>query len=164
MTATEGQAPDPVPAQPQYPAAAPPPPPAQYPATQPYAAPQAYGAPLGPVGKIRNPIAVILLSIITLGIYLLVYWFKTGNEMKAHAGVGVGGAVYLILGIFISIVNPFLLGNDVKELRTSAGQEPKVSALTALWLLIPIIGLFIYFPKVQGALNEYWVSKGAVQA
>jgi hypothetical protein len=151
MTAPYGQTP--APGQPQY---------AQAPQ---YGAPQ-YGGPQGggPLGKIRNPINVALLSIVTLGIYTLVYWFKTGNELKAHKNVGVGGAVYLILGLFVSFVPPFLLGNDVKTLRAGAGQEPKVSALTAFWLLIPLIGLFIYFPKVQGALNEYWASQGAVQA
>jgi hypothetical protein len=137
------------------------------PGQPPYAQAPPYGAPqypAGPLGKIRNPINVALLSIVTFGIYTLVYWFKTGNELKAHKNVGVGGAVYLILALVIGIVPPFLLGNDVKTLRAGAGQEPKVSAMTAFWLLIPLVGLFIYIPKVQGALNEYWVSQGAVQA
>jgi hypothetical protein len=136
-----------------------------YPMAPPPAPGYGYGsAQLGPVGKLRSGVAVIFLSIITLGIYGLVYWYKTGDEMKKHADVGVGGAIYLILGLFVGIVNPFLLGNDVKTLRVNAGMEPKVSALTVFWALIPIVGAFIAAAKIQGALNEYWISKGAVKA
>jgi hypothetical protein len=31
-------------------------------------------------------------------------------------------------------------------------------------VLLPIIGQFVWFIKVQGALNRYWESKGAPPA
>ena len=34
--------------------------------------------------KVRNPWAVALLPIITLGIYHLVWWYKINKEMKAY--------------------------------------------------------------------------------
>jgi len=33
------------------------------------------------------------------------------------------------------------------------------SGWTGLWLLLPIIGAFVWFIKIQGALNRYWESK-----
>ncbi len=35
---------------------------------------------------------------------------------------------------------------------------------TGLWLLLPIVGAFVWFFKVQGALNRYWEGKGAAPA
>ncbi|MFN2518978.1 MAG: hypothetical protein ABR604_08050, partial [Jatrophihabitantaceae bacterium] len=58
-------------------------------------------------------------------------------------------------------VTPFLLAHDVAELRQRGGQEAKVSTATGLWILLPLLGIFIFEAKVQNALNEYWQSQGA---
>jgi hypothetical protein len=41
------------------------------------------------------------------------------------------------------------------------GREAPFSGWTGLWLLLPIIGAFVWFIKVQGALNEYWETKAS---
>ncbi|MCD4657383.1 MAG: DUF4234 domain-containing protein [Planctomycetes bacterium] len=38
---------------------------------------------MGPVGKIRNPIVILLLSIITFGIYAIVWYIMSFVELKA---------------------------------------------------------------------------------
>ncbi|MCU1459387.1 MAG: conserved rane protein of unknown function [Actinomycetia bacterium] len=118
-------------------------------------------APSRPVGKVRNPLVVFLLMIITLGIYGLVYYYKTYQEMKDHSGQGVGGVVGLLLAIFIGIVTPFLLASEVGNLYASEGLDKPVSGLTGFWVLIPILGALIWLFKVQGALNRFWESHGA---
>jgi hypothetical protein len=163
-----GQQPPQYAQQPQY---APPPQYAQQPPQygQPqYGQPQYAAAPpaqgygnQGPLGTPRKPLTVALLSIITLGIYWWVFCYKTSEEIKLHSGIGVGGAIQLVLAIVAGIVPPFLIANDVKAVREAGGMQSPVSAMTAFWLLIPIAGIFIYVNKVQGALNEYWVSRGA---
>ncbi|MEI5673069.1 MULTISPECIES: DUF4234 domain-containing protein [Nocardioides] len=135
---------------PQY--AAPPPPP--------------YGGvpTAGPVGKIRSTGVCILLFIVTFGIYGWFYYFKTHDEMKQHSGQGIGGAIALILAIFVGIVNPYLLSSEVGNLRKLRGQDPKVSGITGLWYfpgMFIIVGPIIWFVKTNGALNEYWESQGA---
>lgn len=37
----------------------------------------------GPVGKLRSPVIVVLLSLVTLGIYALVWWIKVAGEVDA---------------------------------------------------------------------------------
>ena len=37
-----------------------------------------------PVGKTRNAAVVILLGIITFGIYFIVWYYKINNEVKHH--------------------------------------------------------------------------------
>ena len=115
----------------------------------------------GSVGTIRNPVIVILLSIITLGIYALYWTYKTYEEMKDHSGEGLGGLVGLLLAIFCNIVTWFVLPSEVEKLYTRDGKTSPVSAVWGLWWLLPLIGAIIWFLKVQGALNDYWESKGA---
>jgi Zn-dependent protease len=115
----------------------------------------------GPIGQVRSTGTCILLCIVTLGIYTLVYYYKTHEEMKRHSGQGLGGAVALILGLFVSFVLAFTMPGEVGKLRQSRGQDPKVSAATGAWILLPLIGAIIWFVKTNGALNEYWQSQGA---
>src|SRR5207237_690705 len=67
----------------------------------------------------------------------------------------------LIIGIFIGIVNYFLLPNEVEGLYRLDNRESPVRAITGLWVLLPLIGSIIWFVKVQSALNEFWQSHGA---
>lgn len=112
----------------------------------------------GPVGKQRGGIAVVLLSLITLGIYWLVYVFKTHSEIKRHSGVGLGGGLALVIAIFLGFLSPFLMGNDVKAMRIQAGWPQGVSALTGFWTWLPLVGIFVFAVKIQNALNEYWTA------
>jgi hypothetical protein len=149
----------------------PPPPPAAEQAYPTYAesaaqaglTPQPYGgAPQnGPVGQIRGTGFAILLSIVTIGIYTLYWYYKVHDEMKAHSGQGIGGPVALILALFVGIVSPFIVSSEVGNLYTRRGEKAPVSAITGLWALLPIIGSIIGFVKVNGALNDYWRSLGA---
>ncbi|MGC4110769.1 MAG: DUF4234 domain-containing protein [Nocardioides sp.] len=153
--------------EPQAESVAPPPPPptpAYGAPTAPPPAPQAYaGAVADPsqLGKIRSTGVCILLFIVTLGIYGLFWYYNTHEEMKRHSGQGIGGVVALILGFFISIVMVFLTPNEVGKLYEHRGQKAPVSALTGLWILLPLVGGIVWFVKTNGALNDYWRSLGA---
>src|SRR5437868_6465779 len=102
------------------------------------------GTPRGPAGQVRSPLVVILLSIITIGIYALYWFYKTFQELKDHTGEGVGGVVGLILGIFLGIVDWFLLPHEVGRTYEEAGRQAPVRALTGLWNLLPLIGSIIW--------------------
>ena len=62
----------------------------------------------GPRGKVRNPAAVIIFSIITLGIYYLYWIYQVYRELKEHTGEGIGPVIGLVLGILINPVNWFV--------------------------------------------------------
>lgn len=106
--------------------------------------------------KVRSPAAVIILSIITLGIYHLYWFYQVGREMKEYNGSGLGPVANLLLGIFVSIVLLFTLPNDVKATYEAAGKQTDISALTGFWNLIPIVGWIIWVVKVQSRLNTLW--------
>jgi Domain of unknown function (DUF4234) len=115
----------------------------------------------GPIGKVRSPLVVLLLSIVTLGIYGLYYYYKVFQEMKDYSGEGLGGILGLLLSLFCGIVTVFLLPAEVGNLYSREGQKAPIGAVTGLWILLPILGGFILLWKVQGRLNDFWRAKGA---
>jgi hypothetical protein len=125
------------------------------------APPPAAAGGSAPVGKVRNPWAVIGLSIITLGIYFLYWTYSVFTEMKNRTGEGVGGPIGLIIGIFIGIVNCFLIPAEAGTMYAREGRQKPVSGVTGFWNLIPLVGWIIWVIKVQGALNDEWVRGGA---
>lgn len=117
-----------------------------------------------PLGKPRGWVVVLLLTLVTLGIYGLVWQYKTFQEMKDYSGNGIGGVVGLILAIFIGFVNPFIMSSEVGHLYGAEGQEPPpVTGVTGLWNLIPLVGTFIWLAKTQNALSRFWEAHGAVR-
>jgi hypothetical protein len=116
--------------------------------------------PVGPPGQMRSPVVVILLSIVTLGIYTLFWYYRVFEDLKLRTGNGVGGVVGLLLGLCISIVNVFLLPAEIGNMYAQEGLEKPVTGLTGFWVLIPLIGSIIWFVKVQNAMNERWEATG----
>lgn len=145
----------------------PPPPPAGPPIGYQAAAPLGHvfaGQGSGPIGRVRPTGICLLLTVVTLGIYPLVWFYQVHEEMKRHTGQGLGGAVALILGFFISFVMSFLSPAEVGALYERRGQRPPVTALTGLWATLGaliLIGPIVWFVKTNGALNAYWRSVGA---
>jgi len=116
----------------------------------------------GPLGKIRSPLNVLLLSIVTFGIYGLFWQYSTFKELKEHRGVGIGGGLGLVFAIVLfGIPNLFILPSEAGNGQQASGIPRTVSGPTGFWLLLPIVGGFIWLWKVQGAINAYWVANGA---
>jgi hypothetical protein len=126
--------------------------------------PPAQGGNSSAIGQQRKPLTVILLTIVTCGIYGLWWYFRNFDDMKDYSGEGVGGMLGLLLAIFCGIIAVFLLPAEVGNLYEREGKDKPVSALTGLWNLIPIVGWFIYIYKVQGGLNDFWGPKGGTWA
>jgi hypothetical protein len=118
----------------------------------------------GPLGRQRGIGFAILISIITLGIYTFYWVFKTQEEVKEHSDIGVGGVLGFVIYFLLSPVTWFLIPSDVGKMYKADGREAPFSGWTGLWLLLPIVGAFVWFIKVQGALNRYWESKAGTAA
>ena len=118
----------------------------------------------GPLGRQRGIGFAILMTIITLGIYSIYWVFKTQDEIKEHSGQGVGGVLGLVIYIVVSVVTWFLVPSEVGKMYKLDGREAPFSGWTGLWFLLPIIGAFVWFIKVQGSLNRYWESKASSSA
>ena len=125
---------------------------------------QQYAQPMGPIGQVRSTGVQMLLFVVTLGIWSLVYYYQTHEEMKRHTGEGLGGALGLVLSFFVGFVSPFLLSSEVGGLYERTGRPKPVSGVTGLWVIpgaLLLVGPIIWFVKTNGALNAYWRSVGA---
>jgi hypothetical protein len=107
-----------------------------------------------PIGRHRGIGFVILMMIITLGIYGLYWIFITFTELRAHRGTGVSGIVGMLLA-FIP-VSIFLLPSYVGNAYAEAGKPKPITGLTGLWALVPLVGSLVWVFRVQGSLNRYW--------
>ncbi|MEY2450032.1 MAG: hypothetical protein QOH79_3508 [Acidimicrobiaceae bacterium] len=127
-------------------------------------APTAGGRPArGPIGSPTNAGTAILLSIVTLGIYTLVWTYRQFEDFKKYSGEGLGGGLGLVLGLFTGgVTTYFLIPVELKNnLYDREGQPCPVEATIGLWFLLPIVGSFIWYLKVQEAINDFWIQRGA---
>jgi hypothetical protein len=106
------------------------------------------------VGRHRNPLVVLLLMIVTLGIYGLYWIYISFAEVKAQRGKGVSGIVGLLLALIP--VSIFLLPSHVGDMYAESGKTKPITGLTGLWALVPLIGSIVWLFKVQGRLNDFW--------
>ena len=148
----------PTPPPPPPPDAVPPPPAAS-------GVPQAAGAPApvsatAQLGKRRSAGLVILLSIVTCGIWTIVWSFQNGDELKRGSGEGLGGIAYLFITLLLSPVTMFLLAGEVEQRYRDDGREPPITTIWGLWFLLPIIGNFVWYLRIQSAINDYWTAHG----
>ena len=51
----------------------------------------------GKVGQRRGIVFVLLISLITFGIYTIYWAYKTQQEMKDYSGQGLGGVLGLVI-------------------------------------------------------------------
>ncbi len=116
------------------------------------------------VGTARSAGLTILVTIVTFGIWTLVWSYKNGDEVQKYRGDGIGGVLYLILTLLFYPITMFLLGDEVEKMYQAEGETSPINALWGLWFLLPIIGLFVWYFRMQSALNEFWTARGAPPA
>ena len=117
----------------------------------------------GSLGTPRSALVVILLTIVTFGIWTLVWSFQNGDELKRHTGRGLGGVAYLFITLLVAPVTLFLMASEVEPLYRSDGKEPPITTIWGLWFRLPLIGNLSWYLRIQRALNEYWIAHGAAQ-
>jgi hypothetical protein len=132
----------------------PPPPPPASPSPPPIATASAS------IGTARSIGLVILLSIVTLGIWTLVWSYQNGDEIKRYTGRGIGGIGYLLITLLIAPVTMFLMASEVEEMYRAEGREPRITTIWGLWFLLPLIGQIVWYVRIQRAINEYWIAHG----
>jgi hypothetical protein len=164
-----GQQPPPGYGPPGYGHGQPPPPPGygQPPPGYDYGPYPGYGyQPLGVVppnlGEVYyNPALNILLYAFTCGIWGGIWAWRTHDDLQKHNGDGLGGVVGLVLGLLVQVAVMFTIPHEIEKMYQREGRQSPVTTLWGLWFLLPVIGSFVWYLKVQSALNDFWISKGA---
>ena len=104
---------------------------------------------------------VILLMIVTLGIWGIFWSYRTNEDLKRYNGDGLGGVLAIVIYLLLSIVLMFTIPNEIEKMYQRDGRKSPISTVWGLWFLLPLIGNIIWYVKVQRVLNEFWLSKGS---
>jgi hypothetical protein len=130
--------------------------------------------------KIRHPVAVPALTVITLGIYGIYWWYQINREMvdlgKARNAHGTGdNATTSLLAVFpgfLIIVPPYVsLYNGIKRMQRS--QEVTTGEVTLNgWIVLVLLLVNVIIPfaglivpgYIQSEMNKVWESVGYGQA
>ena len=119
--------------------------------------------------KVRNPLGVVGLSIITLGIYFIFWWYFINREMRdlgrarsVDLGQNPGNSVLAItLGALIivpAIVTMWTTSARIENAQEAVGLERRVSGPVVFILLLLIGPVGIWY--AQSELNKAWAAQG----
>lgn len=121
---------------------------------------QGYGK--GPIGEIRNPVTMLLLSIFTCGIYGIYWQYKVSQEINEYTRSELTLPSFVIAGIFCGIfgwINVYKIDQAVVAIDQIEGRHSESKFL--IWLLLTLVagvGLFMMVYQVQESLNRIWIS------
>ena len=112
------------------------------------------------IGENREPVKVFLLGLVTLGIYMIIWFYKINQEMKQHTDWDDEPGMAL-LALFIPIANfvsYYRTAKRVRRMQELCGDSGELlnPGNTFACLFIPLAGGIIYISGVQGALNRHW--------
>ena len=130
--------------------------------------------------KIRHPVAVPVLSLITIGIYSIYWWYQINREMvdlgrsRNADGLGDNATMSLLAmfpGAFVLIPPIVSLYNGIKRIQraqeVTTGEVTMngwiVLAAILVGFIIPFAGLIAY-GYIQSELNKVWENVGYDQA
>ena len=114
----------------------------------------------------RNPLGVLGLTIITLGIYGLYWYYKANAEILRSTGdqtISPSRSLLAVIPGFLLIVPPFIAyyntSNHIVQMQEQRGIQSQVSpALVVILALVIWFGMAAY---VQEHLNRVWDSASA---
>jgi len=109
----------------------------------------------------RNPLGVLGLTVITVGIYFFYWYWKINDELRLYKhdeSISPTRSLMAMLFGWLIIVPPFIaMYNTAKHVQGAEqrlGVQPQLEpALTIVFLLIIAIGNTVY---VQEHLNRIW--------
>ncbi len=120
----------------------------------------------GTTVKIRSPFLVFVWSLVTLGVYYVVWYYKINRELRDGCGVNVNPVVALVavtLG-WVLIVPPFVSWyrtfERIVEAQRKAGLTSEANPI--LGFILYVVAVFFLPVEVvyaQDELNKVWRSR-----
>ena len=109
------------------------------------------------LGKDRSPAAVLGFSIITGGIYYLVWYYKINNEIRNHDPSVLVTPAWSVLAMLLPVANlvsSYSTAARIRQMQLDEGLTDTISPVVALLLVIFLgIGYPLY---IASQLREHW--------
>lgn len=103
------------------------------------------------------------LSIITFGIYGLYWNYVARHEIyKQERREDFPTALFFLgfiplVGLVFIVMYALQTQEKIQEARVARGLSPGVGGWeVVLWFLLPFVGAFVSYYKLQTSINEYW--------
>lgn len=115
---------------------------------------------MGTKGETRNVWTVILLTLVTCGIYGIIWVYNTAKEINGYLGEEKINPVLALILCFVpfGILYVFYVYNDaLKEMNAKAGLPQSDNFV--LWIILYFvagISMYIFEYQVQTELNQIW--------
>ncbi|MCL2072056.1 MAG: DUF4234 domain-containing protein [Oscillospiraceae bacterium] len=113
-----------------------------------------------PVGTNRSPVTVIILSIVTCGIYSIYWHYVVGKEVNAALGKeAVNPMLVLVSLICAPVLFYFIYTLDKAMIELAEEKGKHYSSNFALWIVCALlagVGIYIEMMQVQSTLNDIW--------
>jgi hypothetical protein len=117
--------------------------------------------------KRRSPLGVWGLTIITVGIYGFVWYYKINDEARRYLrddAIRPGIAVLAIILGWLIIVPPFVsiyrTGQRIQRMQDNARVTQRTEPVLGL---IAFLVYSLHIPYYQSGLNKVWAAYGAVE-
>ena len=92
------------------------------------------------MAKKRNPVLVIILTFITLGIYGIYWFYQTSKELIAYTHKQANPLLWTI-GLFIPVLNLIVIWKYAHAVEEATGGRRNGILIFLLWM--------VFFPAVQ---------------
>jgi len=118
----------------------------------------------GPKGIVRNPIMVIVYSMITCNIYGIWWYYTVLTELKnftqdEEINPTTNVILLLVLGCVWMFILPYKMGKWIAKAQRMAGLPEEDKSTT--WLIMSLLCLSIFVTyMIQGELNKIWEAGG----
>lgn len=120
----------------------------------------------GALGTHREPWLVVVLSLVTLGVYALYYWWVSSREVDAYAGkpghshglVKIGVVVSLVAGVaFVILFASFFFGMFALMLTGGEPDASMAGAFVGGILTLILVGTALFVGSVVLLVGKYRV-------
>lgn len=116
------------------------------------------------IGKTRSPVVVILLSIVTCGIYGLFWYYTIMQDINLTlAEERLSPGLLLFLAIICPPVAWYILYKvDEGLAEVCAEEQINYKSNFILWLLLSFVigvGIFVAMVQITGAFNQLWMKR-----
>lgn len=116
-----------------------------------------------PALRNRSPAIVLILTLITCGLYGLVWMWQVGNELKEELRLsdqnpGLDVVLTILTATIWGYVVVYRYARQTAEAQSRAGVPPNDLSLAAV--ILAVVGLwFVSFALLQIELNKVWAAK-----
>ena len=120
--------------------------------------------------KVRGPIVVAILSIVTLGLYTLYYWYVINRELADHGrardtdelGTSPGRSLAALFpGVLLIVPAIWTTVTTFKRVQAAQRLDGRATIDGWLGLVLYVVVWPAYFGYLQSGLNSVWAASGA---